>query len=119
MTSTWQRGLALTACAAGAASLLAACAPGRAAGPGRAASSSAPASPAPGQAQHQAPATGLRPAPAGITDRLIVPRTRLRAGLPVRVTLLVNYAGQRRLNLNRGCRPQWAAVLTNHQFPPD
>ena len=124
MRSSGQRGWILTAGAAGAAVLLAACSPGgpagqhRAAGAGRSGSPPAPASPAPSSGPGEA-ATGLRPAPAGITDRLVVRHTRLRAGTPLRVTLVVTYTGRRPVNLNRGCRPQWAAVLTNHRFPPD
>jgi hypothetical protein len=110
--------------AAGAAVLLAACSAGQpaqphpAGRPARSGSASAPAAAAPLPGQSPA-STGLLPAPAGVTDRLIVPAARWRAGTPLRVTLLVTYRGPRPLNLNRGCRPQWTVVPANHRFPPD
>jgi hypothetical protein len=119
-----QHGWFLLAAAAGAAVLLAACSPGspagqhRAAGAGRPGSPPAPASPAPSPGQGGA-RTGLRPPPPGITDRLVVRHSRLRAGTLLRVVLIVTYAGRAPVNLNRGCRPQWAAALTNRRFPPD
>lgn len=112
MRSSGQRRWILTAGAAGAAVLLAACSPGGPAGQHRAAGAGRSGSP-------PASATGLRPAPAGITDRLVVRHARLLAGTPLRVTLVVTYTGRRAVNLSRGCRPQWAVVLTNRRFPPD
>jgi hypothetical protein len=77
-------------------------------------SSGAPtASPAP------TTATGLTPAPRGLTDRLVLQQTRVTAGTPIKGWLVVTYRGRAPINLNRGCRPQYAVVVTNHRFPPD
>jgi hypothetical protein len=64
-------------------------------------------------------ATGLVPAPRGLTDRLVLQQTRVIAGTPIKGWLVVTYRGRAPINLNRGCRPQYAVVVTNHQFPPD
>ncbi len=63
-------------------------------------------------------ATGLIPAPRGLTDRLILQQTHVTAGTPIKGTLVVTFRGRAPINLNRGCRPQYAVVVTNHRFPP-
>ena len=69
----------------------------------------------------QAPtmATGLVPEPGGLTDRLVLLQTQVTAGTPIKGWLVVTYRGRAPINLNRGCRPQYAVVITNHRFPPD
>jgi hypothetical protein len=65
-----------------------------------------------------APATGLIPAPGGVTDSLVLQRTQVTAGTPIKATLIVTYRGRAPINLTHGCRPQYAVVVTNHRFPP-
>jgi hypothetical protein len=67
----------------------------------------------------QTTATGLVPAPRGLTDRLVLQQTRVTAGIPIKGWLVVTYRGQAPINLTRRCRPQYAVVVTNHRFPPD
>jgi hypothetical protein len=64
-------------------------------------------------------ATGLVRAPSGLTDRLVLQQTHVTAGTPIKGWLVVTYRGRAPINLNRGCRPQYAVVVTNHRFPPD
>jgi hypothetical protein len=64
-------------------------------------------------------ATGLIPAPSGLTDRLILRQSRVTAGTPIKGTLIVTYRGRAPINLTRHCSPQYAVVVTNHRFPPD
>jgi hypothetical protein len=64
-------------------------------------------------------ATGLIRAPSGLTDRLVLQQTHVTAGTPIKGSLVVMYRGRAPINLNRGCRPQYAVVVTNHRFPPD
>jgi len=64
-------------------------------------------------------ATGLIRAPSGLTDRLVLQQTHVTAGTPIKGSLVVMYRGRAPINLNRGCRPQYAVVITNHRFPPD
>ena len=105
----------LAAASVAAAGLLVACGSPHAQTPSSGTSSSgAPtASPAP------TTATGLIPAPSGLTDRLFLKQTRVTAGTPIKGWLVVTYRGRAPINLNRGCRPQYAVVITNHRFPPD
>ncbi len=105
----------LLAAASAAAGLLAACS-----SPHAPASSSAPA-PSPGVPAVRpapAPTTGLLPAPGGLTDSLVLQRTQVTAGTPIKATLIVTYRGRAPVNLTHGCRPQYAVVVTNHRFPP-
>lgn len=64
-------------------------------------------------------ATGLVRAPSGLTDRLVLQQTHVAAGTPIKGSLVVMYRGRAPIDLNRGCRPQYAVVVTNHRFPPD
>lgn len=64
------------------------------------------------------PAIGLVAAPPGLTDRLVLPQTHVKAGTVIHGELIVTYRGRTPINLNRGCRPQYAVVVTNHRFPP-
>lgn len=64
-------------------------------------------------------ATGLVPASRGLTDRLVLQQTHVTAGTPIKGWLVVTYRGRAPINLNRGCRPHYAVVVTNHRFPPD
>jgi len=64
-----------------------------------------------------APTVGLLPAPPGITDRLLLRRTQVTAGTPIHGVLVVTYRGHVAINLNRGCRPQFAVAITNHRIP--
>jgi hypothetical protein len=64
------------------------------------------------------PATGLIPAPHGLTDWLVLRQARVAAGTPIKGTLIVAYRGRAPINLNRRCRPKYAVVLTNQRFPP-
>ena len=66
-----------------------------------------------------APTTGLVRAPRGLTDRLVLARTQVTAGTPIKGWLVVTYRGRAPINLNRGCQPRYAVVVTNHRFPPD
>src|SRR5262249_29159655 len=67
------------------------------------------------------------PAPRALTDRLVVQRSHVRAGTPIKGALVVTYRGHAPINLTRlnsdgaglGCRPQYAVVLTNRRIPPD
>jgi hypothetical protein len=64
-------------------------------------------------------ATGLVPAPSGLTDRLVLQQTNVTAGTAIKGWLVVTYRGQAPIDFNRGCRPQYAVVVANHRFPPD
>ena len=64
------------------------------------------------------PTAGLLPASPGLTDRLVLDQTHVTAGTPIKGALVVVNGGPA-INLNHGCRPQYAVVLTNHRFPPD
>ena len=83
--------------------------------------------PSPGTSSSEAPtvspaptmATGLVPAPRGLTDQLVLSQTKVTAGTPIKGWLVVTYRGRAPINLNRGCRPQYAVVVTNHRFPLD
>jgi hypothetical protein len=65
-----------------------------------------------------APTTGLIPAPRGLTDRLVLRQTRVKAGTPIKGTLVVMYRGRGPINLTHRCRPKYAVVVTNQRFPP-
>jgi hypothetical protein len=114
MTESHLRHL-LVAASAAAAVLLVACGSPHAQTPSSGTSSSgAPTvSPAPTMA------TGLVPAPRGLTDRLVLQQTHVTAGTPIKGWLVVTYQGRAPINLNRRCRPRYAVVITNHRFPPD
>jgi len=73
---------------------------------------------APGVSPAPAASIGLIPAPRGLTDRLVLQRTRVTAGTPIKGTLIVTYRGRAPINLNHHCRPYYAVVVTNHRFPP-
>jgi hypothetical protein len=45
-------------------------------------------------------------------------QTYITAGTAIKGTLVVFYRGRAPINLNRGCRPQYAVVVTNHRLPP-
>ena len=105
----------LVAASVAAAGLLAACGPPHAQTPSPGTSSSA----APTVSQAPTMATGLVPEPGGLTDRLVLSQTQVTAGTPIKGWLVVTYRGRAPINLNRGCRPQYAVVITNHRFPPD
>jgi hypothetical protein len=92
------------------AGVLAACAPSQA-------QTSVPAAPS-GHvpAASKGPPTGL--ALRGLTDRLVLSRTRVAAGTPIAGVLVVTYRGDTPVNLNRGCRPQYAVALTRRGLPP-
>ena len=105
----------LVAASVAAAGLLAACGPPHAQTPSPGTSSSA----APTVSQAPTMATGLVPEPGGLTDRLVLLQTQVTAGTPIKGWLVVTYRGRAPINLNRGCRPQYAVVITNHRFPPD
>jgi hypothetical protein len=105
----------LVAASVAAAGLLVACGSPHAQTP----SSEASPSGAPTVSPAQTTATGLVPAPRGLTDRLVLQQTRVTAGIPIKGWLVVTYRGRAPINLNRGCRPQYAVVVTNHRFPPD
>ncbi len=122
MTNSVARCLAVAA----AAGLLAACAPSQAQTSVHAGPSGVPAAPsghAPATSGHapgtsKGPPTGLSPAVPGLTDRLILSRTRVTAGSPIAGVLVVTYRGDTPVNLNRGCRPQYAVALTRPGLPP-
>ena len=58
--------------------------------------------------------SGLVPAPRGLTDRLLLRQTHVKAGTPIKGTLMVTYRGRVPTNLNRRCRPYYAIVVVNH-----
>ncbi len=95
-----------------AAVLLAACGSAQASSPGTSGRGALAPSPPP------AAVTGLVPAPAGLTDRLVLQQTHVTAGTAIKGLLIVNYRGRAPINLNRQCQPQYAVVLTNHRLPP-
>jgi hypothetical protein len=100
------------ASAAAAAGLLIAC------GSSQAQTSSPGTSSSGAPAVSPAPTTGLIRAPRGLTDRLVLQQTHVMAGTAIKGTLVVTYRGRAPINLNRGCSPQYAVVLTNHRLPP-
>jgi hypothetical protein len=108
------RRLLLVTAATAAAGLLAACGsrPAAPSSPGPPSSVAPSASPAPNMA------TGLLPAPRGLTDRLALQQTHVTAGTSIKGTLIVTYRGHAPINLNHGCRPAFAVVVANHRFPP-
>jgi hypothetical protein len=65
------------------------------------------------------PANGLVPAHRGLTDRLVLQRTRVTAGTEIKGTLVVISSSQAPVNLTHGCRPDYVVVLTSRRFPPD
>lgn len=67
---------------------------------------------------HPGPTIGLLPAASGLSDRLVLSRTTVPAGTPIKGTLVVTYQGSRALNLTRACQPQFAVTLTNGAVPP-
>lgn len=109
MTAPYLRYL-LVAASVAAAGLLVACGSTNAQTtfPGTSSSGAPTASPA--------PTTGLIPAHRGLTDRLILQRTHVTAGTPIKGTLVVTYRGRAPINLNHHCRPQYAVGLTNPRF---
>jgi hypothetical protein len=111
MTNSSARCLAAAAFAA-AAGLLAACAPSQA----QASFPAAPSGRLP--ATSKGPPTGLAPAERGMTARLVLSRTRVTAGTPITGELIITYWGHASVNLNHGCRPQYAIVLTRPGVPP-
>jgi hypothetical protein len=113
-TMTASRPLYLLAAASAAAGLLAACSSPHA--PASSPGTSSPGAPATRPAL--GPAIGLVPAPGGLTDSLVLQRTQVTAGTPIRATLIVTYRGRAPINLTHECRPQYAVVVTNHRFPP-
>jgi hypothetical protein len=64
-----------------------------------------------------APTVGLAPAPAGLTDRIALASTRVRAGTPIRGTLIVTNHGRKTVNLTRACRPYLGVTLAGHGLP--
>jgi hypothetical protein len=114
MRKSYVRYLLGAASAAAAAGLLTACGSSQAqtSSPGTLSSGAPAVSPAP------TTATGLIPAPRGLTDRLVLPQTHVTAGTAIKGTLVVTYRGRAPINLNRGCSPQYAVVVTNHRLPP-
>ena len=104
----------LAAASAAAAGLLAACGSPHAQtpSPGSPSSGTPTVSPAP-----RTP-IGLVPAPRGLTDRLVLQQTGVTVGTPIKGTLVVTYRGHAPINLNRGCRPRYAVMVTNRRFPP-
>jgi hypothetical protein len=111
MTNTSARCLAAAAFVA-AAGLLAACAPSQA----QTSLRDGPASRVPEAGK--GPPTGLVPAAPGLAVRLVLSRTSVTAGTPIAGTLVVTNPGRRPVNLNHGCRPQYAVVLTRPGIPP-
>lgn len=72
----------------------------------------------PGAGRPTAPSTvGLLPASPALTDRIILDRTHVTAGALIKGTLVIVNSGHAPVNLNHGCRPQYALVLTNRQIP--
>ncbi len=67
----------------------------------------------------RAPAIRQVPASAALTYRLVVQRTHVVAGTQIAGTLVVVYHGRKPVNLNRGCRPQYAVALANRKYRPD
>lgn len=113
-TIAWLR-LALLAGGTAAAGLLAGCttaAQHSAAPPTPRAHSGQPAQPS---------ATGLLPASPGLSDRLVVQSTRVAAGSSIPATIIVTNRGQTAAKLadSNGCRPAYAAAVTNGRFPPN
>jgi hypothetical protein len=115
--------------AVGCAGLLAACSGSGLMGPhpqrplgSHSAATQAPAS-SPAQAALGSPPpasqTGLsRPRP-GLSDRLVLHRTQVRAGTVITGSLNVINRNHQPVNLSHGCRPQYAVTLANSAFPPD
>ena len=78
----------------------------------------APGAPgAPGAAP--TPALGLLPAPGWLADRLVLERTYVTSGTPIKGTLVVINRSRTPVNLTRACPPKYTVVLTNREFPPD
>lgn len=113
------RAVAVVAVAAAAAvggGLLAAC------GPAPATSARAPSagrSPSSRPSVVVPPANGLVPAHRGLTDRLVLQRTRVTAGGEIKGTLVVINTSHVPVSLTHGCRPDYVVVLTSRRFPPD
>jgi hypothetical protein len=112
MRVSYLRILAAAASVAAAAGLLAACTSPHPQTPSLGTSSPSALSATP------APTAGLLPAPPELTDRIVLERTDVTAGTPIKGTLVVMNRGHSPINLNRGCGPKYVVVLTNHWFPP-
>jgi hypothetical protein len=113
-THPWLR-LAALAAGTAAAGLLAGCttaAPHSATSPAPRARASQPAQPS---------ATGLLPASPDLSDRLVLQATRVTAGARIPVTIIVTNRGKTPVRLadSNGCRPAYAAAVTNGRFPPN
>jgi hypothetical protein len=60
-----------------------------------------------------------------VTDSLVLQRTQVTAGTPIKATLIVTYRGRAPVNLTHGCRPpmpplpagQYEAVLVGDGLP--
>ena len=66
-----------------------------------------------------APTLGLLPAPGWLADRLVLERTYVTSGTPIKGTLVVINQSRTPVNLTRVCPPKYTVVLTNREFPPD
>jgi hypothetical protein len=61
---------------------------------------------------------GLMPASPALSDRLILSKTDVATGTPIKGTLLVVNDGRTPINLNHGCRPKFAVVLAGRHYRP-
>jgi hypothetical protein len=54
----------------------------------------------------------------GVTAKLVLASRRVPAGTPLRGTLVLTNPGDRTVDLNQGCAPQWDVVLGRGRTPP-
>jgi hypothetical protein len=57
-------------------------------------------------------------AASSVRAELVLASSRVAAGSSVRGTLVLTNPGERAVNLNEGCRPQWVVVLGRGPKPP-
>jgi len=124
MRAAHLRMLGLAAAVAATAGLLAACGSPQARVSPSAPTASAPSTRgAPGTTgapiAAPAPTLGLLPAPGWLADRLVLERTYVTSGTPIKGTLVVINQSRTPVNLTRVCPPKYTVVLTNREFPPD
>jgi hypothetical protein len=64
------------------------------------------------------PTAGAASGTGGVTAKLVLSSRRVPAGTPLRGTLVLTNPGDRAVDLNQGCAPQWDVVLGRGTTPP-
>jgi len=62
--------------------------------------------------------SGLIRADPRLTDRIVLTKARVSAGITIAGTLIVTSRASTPINLNRGCRPDYLVALTSKRYRP-